>query len=114
MANAVVSGSNYKIEYYVAEDGVTTSVTIESVPGGAGMASGANMSQAALQDQLDKSLDTYNGWVEIDDDEIAHQQSIISNPESTPAQIKKAQQEDRKSTRLNSSHIPLSRMPSSA
>ena len=31
---------------------------------------------------------------------------------ATPASVDKA--EDRKSTRLNSSHIPLSRMPSSA
>ena len=93
MANAVVSGSNYKIEYYVAEDGVTTSVSIESVPDGAGMANGANYTLPELQLQLDKSLDTYRGWIQIDDEEIAYQQSVIANPASTPTQVAVAQKE---------------------
>ena len=44
----------------------------------------------------------------------------LSGVEGTPLTLEKSQQEhsavctDRKSTRLNSSHIPLSRMPSSA
>ena len=41
--------------------------------------------------------------------EILVQQKLL-----TEEQLKAALEEDRKSTRLNSSHIPLSRMPSSA
>ena len=41
---------------------------------------------------------------------------LATNPDNPQVigSITKSEQEDRKSTRLNSSHIPLSRMPSSA
>ena len=46
--------------------------------------------------------------------EIEHGSQYVGSPETVAKKIVHALTSDRKSTRLNSSHIPLSRMPSSA
>ena len=57
---------------------------------------------------------TIRGATVIDGSESAPVRADVSVIEGKIAEIGKIIKGDRKSTRLNSSHIPLSRMPSSA
>ena len=59
----------------------------------------------------DECVDVCNDII-ADDNRFENRGARTSLP--TPQEIKKFLDEDRKSTRLNSSHIPLYRMPSSA
>ena len=54
------------------------------------------------------------GWVIPRDDRDAFREAVVRLAGETPARRQDRAARDRKSTRLNSSHIPLSRMPSSA
>ena len=93
-----------------AEYGDGTKVNL-NFTGGTGFA-GKTVTINALADSLPDSLASDEGFMKISEKAAAY--FLIETDIDTSVNPFTADLSDRKSTRLNSSHIPLSRMPSSA